>query len=282
MSNNSIIELSDFTSLLAPYVVELKEFEILGNTPFRLNAFNGVYAPAKTGKTYFVLEQLNTLDSEVYHTIWLDGDRNTELKDKFKNIKHFPLGNPSKAFEVLLEQKDDFNNYIFVIDSFKDFTFGFDTDSNSSCQSILTNYQMLLNKGATLIVIFHATKIRNMENGVTGFKIKGNEDTIESKIDFMYKLERTDEYVRLTVQCARDINLKIGQEIMYCDKEVLITKIKVVVSDNPEISLRDLKRETGLKAYATMIDELEDEVYTTEEIKPKGGRGKPKQVVKLI
>lgn len=97
----SRVDVTRLYDLLEPFTVTLRDFIQLDNTPFRLNAFNGVYAPAKTGKTYFVLEQLNKLDKESYHTVWLDGDRNSELKDKFENIMHYPIGNTSKAFNAL-------------------------------------------------------------------------------------------------------------------------------------------------------------------------------------
>lgn len=276
----SRVDVTRLYDLLEPFTVTLRDFIQLDNTPFRLNAFNGVYAPAKTGKTYFVLEQLNKLDKESYHTVWLDGDRNSELKDKFENIMHYPIGNTSKAFNALLEAKDSFEDCIFIIDSFKDFTFGNDTDGNSSCQNIFMIYQELLNKGATLVIIFHATKLR--ENGeVKNFKMKGNEDTIESKMDFLYKLERTDEHTKLTVQSARDVNLKIGQEFIFCDRDILAQKIRETISSKEEITLRDLKREPGISSYSSIVEDFIDIVFTVEEIKPKG-RGKPKQVVKLL
>ena len=138
----------------------------------------------------------------------------------------------------------------------------------------------MLDKGATLIIIFHATKHREYGE-VKGFKIKGNEDTIESKMDFLYRLERTDEYTKLTVQCARDINLRIGNEIIFYDRGFLTNKIKEVIQSKDEISLRDLKREPGLTAYSSVIDEFENILFKVIEVKPMR-RGKPKKVVKLI
>ena len=32
---------NDIGAILAPYITTLKDFEAIGNTPFRLNAFNG-------------------------------------------------------------------------------------------------------------------------------------------------------------------------------------------------------------------------------------------------
>jgi hypothetical protein len=265
--------------LLEPYTVVLKDFIQLDNTPFRLNAFNGVYAPAKAGKTYFVLEQLNTLDTQLYHIVWLDGDRNSELKDKFENIHHFPLGNPSEALKMLIGSEYNYDDYIFVIDSFKDFTLGQDTDTNKGSQRVLEVYQQLLNKGATLVIIFHATK--TTDNYHQDFKLKGNADTIESKMDFLYKLERTDEYAKLTVQCARDVNLRVGEELIFCDRDILKKKITEVISSKEEITLRDLKRESGISTYASIIDEFKDIVFEVIEVKPEG-RGKPKHIVKLL
>ena len=167
--NNERIDLNGLNALLKPYLLELKDFQKLGNTPFRLNAFNGVYAPAKTGKTYFVLEQLNSLDTAVYKLIWLDGDRNSELKDKFSNIQHMALSDPANAFKVLIASNTDFSNFIFVIDSFKDFSFGLDTDTNKGCQNVFEIYQQLLNLGATLVIVFHSTK---SFDGKGGYNIK--------------------------------------------------------------------------------------------------------------
>lgn len=65
-------------------------------------------------------------------------------------------------------------------------------------------------------------------------------------MDFLYKLERTDEYTKLTVQCARDIKMKIGQEFIFCDRTILKEKIRNIISSKEEISLRDLKRESEL------------------------------------
>lgn len=146
------IDIEGLKSILEPHLVVLKDFDRLRNTPFRLNAFNGVYAPAKTGKTYFTLEQLDSLDPLRYKIAWLDGDRNSELKGKFPNILHFPLLNTASAFDTLLEQKERYDNYIFVIDSFKDFTFGHDTDGNKGSQEVFERYQQLLNNGMTPVL----------------------------------------------------------------------------------------------------------------------------------
>ena len=106
-------------------------------------------------------------------------------------------------------------------------------------------------------------------------------DTIESKIDFMFKLERTEEHTTLTVQCARDVNLRIGQKLIFCNRDLLAHKIKEIVLNNPEISLRDLKRQQGLSSFSSVIDELNGIIYTIVEVKTDG-KGKPKQSVRLL
>lgn len=209
-------KLESLHRLLDPYKVELKDFEQLDGTPFRLNAFNGVYAPAKAGKTYFVLDQLNKIDTSKYTTIWLDADRNAELKDKFTNIQHIALADATSAFKALIGSKRTYDNWIFVLDSYKDFSFGLDTDTNKGSQQVFETYQLLLNLGATVVIIFHSTKSFS-KDGKPHIKLKGNADTIESKMDFLYKLERNfkDNYVSLTVQCSRAADVKIGDTISY-------------------------------------------------------------------
>ncbi|CAA6799951.1 MAG: Unknown protein [uncultured Campylobacterales bacterium] len=287
--NNSVVEnsttdtinMSDLSKLISPYIVELKDFIKLGDTPFRLNAFNGVYAPAKAGKSYFVLEQLNTLDPK-YTVIWLDGDRNAELKDKFENIKHCPVSRTSELIDTLTHSNNRLDNYIVIIDSFKDFSLGHDTDSNSGCQKIFMKYQELLDKGATLVIIFHSTKLRDGNGNSFDFKIKGNEDVIESKMDFMYKLERIDNGVRLIVQCARDEALPKGKPIFLTDINILKQNIIKAVNENPNISLRELKKVKGLSPYSQEIDNLKGTLYLIEKTKNEGKKGQPRQVVKLI
>jgi hypothetical protein len=273
------IKLEDLTALLNPYIVVLKDFEKLGATPFRLNAFNGVFAPAKSGKTHFVLEQLNTLDSKIYTTIWLDGDRNSELKDKFGNIQHFPLSNTSAAFNDLLESEQRYDQYIFIVDSYKDFSFGKDTDSNRGSQEVFETYQQLLNLGATIVIIFHSTKLYD---GGGDFKLKGNADTIESKMDFLYKLRRTkDNIVNLTVTCSREAGLNIGDVLSFGNKDKIKSLIIEYITAEPDISLRDLKKKSGLTMYESMIDELQGILFDTVDIKSEKG-GRPKKGVKLI
>lgn len=275
------IDIAGLKSILEPHLVVLKDFDRLGNSPFRLNAFNGVYAPAKTGKTYFTLEQLDSLNPLLYSVIWLDGDRNSELKSKFPNIHHFPLSNTTAAFDALLEEKERYDNYIFIIDSFKDFSFGLETDSNKGSQEVFERYQQLLNKGATLVIIFHATK-QYIDGKSGNFKLKGNADTIESKMDFLYKLERTKEnIVNLTVACSREAGLNIGDTISFGNKDHIKNLIIECVNTEPDISLRELKKKSGLSMYESIIDELVGVVYETAEVKPEGG-GRPKTVVKLI
>lgn len=275
------MQLDDFISFTQPYRLELKNFEQIGNTPFRLNALNGVYAPAKTGKTYFVLEQLEAVAKEgKFNVIWLDGDRNLELKDKVQSIHHLPVKQPKYVLGKFLDKSMNFDDYIFIIDSFKNFTFGHDVDSNGSCQLIFDKYQELLNLGATLIVIFHATKIRS-DVYAHDFKTKGNEDTIESNMDFYYKFERNQHAVTLTVQCARDANMRIGSQIQYADKKYVSQKITDIVTKNPEISLRDLKRMDGMSGLEPTIEALYGSVYVTEPVK-NGRRGAPKEVVRLL
>lgn len=266
---------NDIGAILAPYITTLKDFKAIGNTPFRLNALNGVYAPAKEGKTYFVLEQLNTVGS-MYTVVWLDGDRNSELKDKFNNINHYPLENTTEAFNALIKSKKDFSNTIFVIDSFKDFTFGFDTDSNQGSQSVMNMYQKLLDLGATVIVIYHATKTD------VGFKIKGNADTIMSKVDFMYKLQRDKEnFLTLTVVCSREQGLNAGDVLTFGNSDVIALRIKEYVNIHPKTSLRELKRAQGLSSYGPIIDELEGTVYRVKKDQ-NNSKGRPKEFVKLI
>lgn len=278
---SATINIEGLKNILEPHLVVLKDFEKLGNTPFRLNAFNGVYAPAKTGKTFFSLEQLDSLDPLLYKVIWLDGDRNSELKGKFPNIHHFPLSNTKAAFDALLEEKERYDNYIFIIDSFKDFSFGLETDSNKGSQEVFERYQQLLNKGATLVIIFHATK-QYIDGKSGNFKLKGNADTIESKMDFLYKLERTKEnIVNLTVSCSREAGLNIGDAISFGNKDHIKNLIIECVNAEPDISLRELKKKSGLSMYESIIDELMGVVYETTEIKPEGG-GRPKTVVKVI
>jgi len=275
------ISVGELKTALDPYIVELKDFAQLGNTPFRLNAFNGVFAPAKTGKTYFSLEQLDSLDPLLYKVIWLDGDRNSELKGKFPNILHFPLSNTTLAFDTLLEQKERYDNYVFVIDSFKDFTFGRDTDSNKGSQEVFERYQQLLNKGATLVIIFHATKIYG-DKGIMGFKLKGNADTIESKMDFLYKLDRTKQnIVNLKVVCSREAGLNIGDILSFGNKDHIKNLIAEYIIAEPDISLRDLKKKSGLTMYESIINELLGVFYETVDVKADKG-GRPKSVVKLI
>lgn len=276
-----LTEIDQLGQLLQPFIVELKEFEQLAHTPFRLNAMNGIYAPAKTGKTYFVLDQLNSLPEDEYNIVWLDADRNAEFKDKFSNVHHYPIGSTIGAFRTLASNKKRYDNFIFIIDSFKDFTFGNDTDTNMGCQTIFTEYQKLLDKGATLIIIFHATKLRSQDGAVYNFKIKGNEDVIESKMDFLYRFDRTNIYSKLTVQCARDVTMKKNDIITFADNNYVAKKIREIVNNQPEITLRELKRAPGMSGLEQKIIEFKDIVYTCELI-PAQGRGKPRNVIKLI
>jgi len=270
---------NEVITLLAPYTVELKDFKQIESTPFRLNAINGVYAPAKAGKTYFVLEQLNSISSN-YDVIWLDGDRNSELKDKFSNITHIALDNTTEAFNCLVDSSKDFSETIFIIDSFKDFSFGYDTDTNLGCQTVMNIYQKLLDLGATIVIIFHSTKTYNDKS--SDFKIKGNADTIKSKLDFLYKLHRTkDDFVNLTVVCAREEGLQPKDILPYGNAKAIKNRIKEAVTKNPNITLRELTRESGLSAYKDMVRSLEGTFYEVVKIKGSGG-GRPKEVVKLI
>ena len=277
--HDEVVTMDSLKSVLKPYTTVLKGFEQIGDTPFRLNAMNGIYGPAKTGKTTKVLEILNDIDPK-YKVVWLDGDRNAALQGKFTNITHQPLSNTEEAILALINMEERLDNYILIIDSFKDFAFGYNIDSNAECQKVFSIYQQLLDKGATLVIIFHATKIRT-DGKISGFKIKGNEDTIESKMDFLYKFERMEEFVKLTVQCSRDPSLPRGQELIYGDLSILKDRIKKYLSDNPNCSLRDLKRAPGLSSYKDEIKKLENKFFVVESIQGEG-RGRSKKIVKLM
>lgn len=268
-------------SILAPYVVTLEAFTPLCDTPFRLNALNGIYGLAKVGKTTFVLETLNSLlKPHGYQIHWLDGDRNGELMGKYPNISHLSLGRRAEAIQSLIDTTIDLTNHILIIDSFKNFTFGYSTDDNAGCQSIFDMYQRLLDKGATIIVIFHATKLR--ENGtLVAIKVKGNEDVIESNMDFLFKFERTDTYSKLIVQCSRDRMVQAGNEFTYTDKSWLKSEIRSIVTKEPNISLRDLKKTSGMSGLESEIDSLKGIVFFIESVKATGG-GRPKDIVRLI
>jgi len=86
----------DFRSFIAKHTVKLGRFKQIGTTPFRLNALNGVYAPAKTGKTYFILDQLDKNVSPELHYIWLDGDR-CQATSKNDHLRHIKMTRQPRA-----------------------------------------------------------------------------------------------------------------------------------------------------------------------------------------
>lgn len=275
------MEINAFLGFIQPYIVELKDFEQIGTTPFRLNALNGIYAPAKTGKTRFILEQLEPVaKADTHHIIWLDGDRNIELKNFVQYIHHVAIKYSSDFLSNIIVKNERLDGFIFILDSFKNFSFGKNMDDNTQCQYIFDQYQKVLNLGATLIIIFHATKLRD---GIlsAGFKTKGNEDTIESNMDFYYKFERTNNTVTLTVQCARDANMRTDQKIQYTDIDYVVNRIREIVSNNVDITLRELRRIEGMAQLQPTIDALKGTLYVTKKIK-SGDRGAPREVVKLI
>ncbi len=258
---------------------------LLSGTPFYIGALNILYGLSKSGKSRSLAELLIESQSSKNKTIvWLDKDYNID-SHILKLLESFKYANNDvdKLCSKLLDLPS-LKEYILVFDSLKDFS-EYGLDSNSDAQKSMEYIREFTKLGATVILIAHATMVRDNDGKNNGFKIQGNSETIQSKCDCVFRFEQKtsklnieDQEVKFTVRSFIPERMRISnastKEVSLYDKNDLTNCIHKLIDENEEMTKRELIKKFS-STISNVINDLEDEAYTVELV------GKKKMIHKL-
>lgn len=246
---------------------------LLKGTPFYSGTLNMLYGLSKSGKSRSLAELLvkANLHSGKKTVVWLDKDYNIDdailqLLTKFKHINY----DVDNLCDELLG-KDSLNEYILVFDSLKDFS-PLGLDSNQDAQKSMEYIRQFTKLGATVILIAHATE--NIKDGkVTGFRIKGNSETIKSKCDCVYRFEVSESKthqitVRNFIPEAMRISNASKDTFSIYDQGMLTKAIHTCIDNEDNLTQRELKKKFS-SSMSTAIDNLENAAYKVIQVKAR-------------
>lgn len=230
----------------------------IDGTPFYRSSLNLVFGLSKSGKSESIARVLNDANLGKNDVIWLDRDYNVNqiTLGYMYSFTYLNL-NINEAEEQLLSA--DGEGKIVVFDSLKDFSRGEDLDTNAGSQKVMEYIREFTKANYSAIVIAHATK--NKDGGI---KIKGNEETIKSKSDVVFRLNKNAEFREFEVVSSRLANGS-GERVKCYDLNAVKSKVDAIISEHPEITVRDLTnklpssiRDTFTKYQSELIEVVED------------------------
>jgi len=197
------LTMPDFNQLLFlgdnRYFEQPEPLQHLEKTPFCKNGLNLIYGPSKSGKSTSIYKILVDAGYSK-NVIVLDKDHNkeTHIMSLLKKLNWKNKHLDELEYKLL---ESNLTNIIIVFDSLKDFTNGKNLDDNSEAQNVMMHIRQYVGKGATAIVIAHSTKDAN---GID--KIKGNEETIKSKSDIIYRFNNSSKGRIFILEASRFTN----------------------------------------------------------------------------
>jgi len=247
----------NFGDYYAPPPVATK----LKGTPFYSGCLQLVFAPSKFGKSVSVAKVLGNAG---HKAIWLDKDYNVDADFiSYLQAKHIHVNNNVEdlAKKLLLE---DGTGKILVFDSLKDFAKGGRLDTNEDSQMAMEYIRKFVSCGYTAIVIAHAT--REFKDGkLVRTKIKGNQDTIESKCDLTFEL-RQEERGRILRPLQPRISGASMKDFVITDVEMLGKKVAekiselMLIDENIWVSYRDVEKSVSSE-LRSILPSFEGKIY---------------------
>lgn len=228
--------LSVMASLRETHFQEPLKADLIKETPFYKNSLNLVFGLSKSGKSESTARVLKEAGLGKNNVIWLDKDYNVNTTTLGIMYSFTYLNsNIEEVEEKLLET--DGQGTILIFDSLKDFTKGDDLDTNGGSQRVMEYIREFTKMNYTVIVIAHATKDSNYKGGV---KIKGNEETIKSKCDIVFRFNKNDEFREFECIASRLANSSYERFKCY-DLSVVKSKVDAIIkATDGDISVRDL------------------------------------------
>ena len=232
--------------------------ELINGTPFYRNSLNLVFGLSKSGKSESIARVLHDAKLGKNDVIWLDRDYNVNQTtlDYMYSFTYLNF-NISEAEEQLLQT--DGKGKIIVFDSLKDFSRGEDLDSNAGSQNVMEYIREFTKANYSVIAIAHATKDKDR-----GIKIKGNEETIKSKSDIVFRLNNNAEFREFEVVSSRLANGSSERFKCY-DLNAVKSKADAIISEHEEITVRALTnklpssiRDTFTKYQNELIEVVKD------------------------
>lgn len=179
----------DMLSKVHGLYIKPKTFKkIEGSDLFYENATHMVVAPAKEGKTHFIIEELSKITEKT--VIILDGDGNGAdmLDRKGKNTIWLQPINSDEYLNMvlsLIENGLNCSDVVFLVDALQNFTEGKSIDNNKDAPEIITRIKKLTSSGGTVVILHHVTP--NADGSV---KVKGNQEGLFGSVDISYLFSR--------------------------------------------------------------------------------------------
>jgi len=181
------------------------------------NAIHLIYGYRNSGKSYWAYETcLEYLekggDRSVYY---YDGDgtgrTNKIFADRIKKQSNFFYWNSSGRNDLpkLLINEVELKDCILIFDSIKDFFMGLNIDNNADVIEFYS-YIKGLARNNTIVLIGHATAVRNKHGAISGYKVQGNENGLTATPHFVYQAGINKE---IRVEKSRNIDLLAGAKI---------------------------------------------------------------------
>lgn len=263
------------------YFKEPMKAELIEGTPFYRNAVNLVYAPSKTGKSMTIAQVLSEAGLSGKEVVWLDADHqsNVEMQELLNGFIWVNSNLPNLERMLLGTQGD---GRVLVFDSLKDFARGKSLDNNDESQMLMQYLREFYAVGFTVIVIAHTTRYTNKYDGSITDKIKGNEETIKSKCDAVFKLEKGSKSRTFNLELTRfdttEDSKKFSVISLDSMKQDATELFKKLSADNEWIPATTL-RDSLSSDYRSHIHRLENVIF---EVQGAGVKGNPKQYRFLV
>ncbi len=188
---NGKVEADDFMSFISGqkqfYITPKTFIPIEGTDLFFNGATHMIIAPSKEGKTTLIIDEVAKTKKRV---IMLDGDGNgaDAVDEAGKNTIWLQPISPDNFLDTILYSIDsasiDYSDYIFIIDSLKNFRDKISIDGNDA-SDIVDRIKKLTSTGGAVIILHHVTGTADGK-----VKMKGNEEAILSSCDITYTYNR--------------------------------------------------------------------------------------------
>jgi len=181
-------------------------------------ALHYIYSPSGSGKSFISAFIASQTEKEV---IYFDMEHNPKSFYSYCEAQNVSVANvtdETAVIEELLHTELDFSTALFIFDSFSMFLEEASENNNATDTSRIVKaiHNLCVEKGATVIIIDHATELPSSSENNRRFKIEGNKSGKMKPVEIMYRLEPLDwekpkDGATLIVEKSRTDDLYIGE-----------------------------------------------------------------------
>lgn len=217
------------------------------------NQITMIYAPSNIGKTTVVMGMIHhilqvKLDMHCYYLDYDNGATTmkshlTKIMDDVNGFKYISYDKTpiSRLINLVNElSKNNLMNTIIVFDSLQHFIRGDISDQKSAeeLKKLFDLFKALKTAGATVIIISHTTKAKDLDGKEREFK---GLNTIKDNVDNMFYLNRNNEKSYILELKKKRVALDNFIIITYKHSDVLITNVESITSDKFEQYIQEGK-----------------------------------------